>query len=359
MTKKLERKKKKESMSRKKFAKALKTVFSATDKTSDVMQGTDSFIFSKGFIRAYNNQMAFSFPLETGLEVTVKAAETLRVTEKMSGNDIIFAQAEDCLEISDGRTRLRMTLIAEDEDIRQTLDGMGLEEIEWTKLPEDFLDAVNLCSYSVSEDDAMAMIAGIQVADGIVISSDNLRISRYKLKDGFEGSFTIPRDAVSVVLRLGNVEDWGRSPTGWVCFRTQDGVIFSTNELYEDFPLERLNEIMDGFEDMTADNEFPEGIEHSLDVVSVFSEVHDELSLPMVSIYKKGKKMVVESEREYGGVTDSFDFKGKFPDGRLFIAPDFLKTMLDVTRKFAVTNEGETVVFSTSEFIQAVTVISD
>ena len=72
---------KKVSFSRQEFVSALKVILAATDKVADVLCGTDSFIFSPNYVRTYNNQMAFSFPIAVGLNCTVKAVEMLKVLE--------------------------------------------------------------------------------------------------------------------------------------------------------------------------------------------------------------------------------------------------------------------------------------
>lgn len=348
------------AFSRAKLVLALKTVSAATDKVSDVLQGSDSFVFGSGYVRTFNNQMAFSLPVPgLDIECTVRADETLKVLERMVGNDVFLSRTEDSLEVSDGRTRLRMRFLGEDGDIRSVMKGMALEEISWEPLPEDFLRGLKLCSYSMWDDSSsMAMISGVQVADGFLWSSDNLRIGRYRMKEKFEGKFTVPREAVHVLTRLGEVKEWGRSATGWVCFRTPDGVVFSTAELYEDFPLDHLKEILEGKDSAETNAEFPETLAKSLGVVSVMPTEFEDVDLPVVAMWRDGGKLHLKGEKDFGSVEDEVDFSGEFPSGRIFVSPDLLKDVLGVTRRFRYDAEGNCIVFRTDDFLHVMTVLS-
>jgi len=345
-------------MKREEFLDALRTVVNATTDKDDVLTGTDSFVFDGKFVRTYNNQMAFSYPLDTGLSCSVKARETLKIVEKMQGDALSLKQEKETLIIEDDRTVLKMRLEEGTDDILGALSGLELDALKWKTLPKDFFEGLSLCSFAMSADPVMAYINGVAVTGGAVWASDNYRISRYMFEKVFKGEFSLPKEAVFVLLKLAEKPKEYAAGNGWVNFRTPTGVVFSSNELYEPFPIERVGEILSESESEEGKAyKFPERMDRSLAMVKPFSEEDDRLAVPNVVIRRRAGRLEVHSEREFGEVSDFVEFEGEMfgEDISLRVSPDHLRSMLAVNREFRIVGE-EMVLFLSPQFVHLMTV---
>ena len=348
-------------MKRSQVLNALKLVIGAVDDKQGVVQGSDSFVFSDDFVNTYNNKCSFSYPLETGISCTVKARETLAIIEKMKGDNITFELKKDYLQVSDGSTKLKMKLIKDDEDIRTIISDLNLDDLEWKKLPKDFADGVDLCAWTVCRDKRLENIQSMLFTSNEIWSSDNYRISRFELDDAIPDEFTLPSESVFILQKLSSPPEEYATEGNWVHFKSSNGIVFSSNLAYEKFPVEEFSETVESYSDEECEMyEFPEGIEKAIDVASILAFEDKEVEVPSISISRKGKKLIVEGKKACGSVSDEITFSGKMFDEGLVITvpPGFLKTILGVTREFAIFDK-KIIQFKTDNFVQLVTSFGD
>lgn len=332
--------------------KALETVINAVDKKeSPLLVGTDSFIFGDGYVYTTNMGMAFSHPIDTDIECTVKAHETLKVLKKFKGEDLQFSLKKGALEATDGKSKLKMKLIDEDAQIRETISSLGLDNLDWNPFPEDFLEGIRLCSFAMTRDgNRQPKIFGIAVEDRYVWATDESRISRFEMS-GEMPRIQIPFKAVLTIVKLTHPPTEYALDNGRIYLKSDSGVIFITAELDTDFPVDGLSEIIGSYDTEEDKYVFPEGLERSIELAEVMSAEDKELALPCITISRKGKHLIVKGEKECGSVEDKIEFSGDmFKDGlSITIPPEFLKIVLGTTRDFYVSEDG-VVIFRTNNF---------
>lgn len=341
-------------MDRKEALRAMQTVINATDKTETVLIGTDSFIFLKDKICSFNDEMSFSFPMDTGIDCTIKAADTMRVIEKMKGNNITFSQKGDIIRITDGETSLKMKALEGDDEIRTRLSKIDFKESEWKSLPDDFIEGVKMGFFAAANDVTMPEISGVMIENKYVWASDNIRISRYELDRSVKDKFAIPVSSVKILLRLEEPPIGFTKMGNWLHFRTKSGIIFSCAGLERQFPLQKIKELCRSFGgvlegDPPLENrieevwyEWPSELLNTIDAIAVMANIHEELAVPNITIRRSGNNLIIKGEKHYGSAQTKVPFKGEmFEDGTVVrISPEFLKSIMAITRKFSMPDEA-------------------
>ena len=350
-------------MKRKDILNAMKLIINATDRSESVLIGTDSFIFTNHRISTFNDEMSFSYPLETKLNCSIKAADTMKVIEKMKGEDIVFKQKDNAVTINDGSTKLKMRTLDGDEEIRSRLESMNLESAEWQDLPEDFMTGIRLCYYSAAQDTSIPELSSVMFDDDCFWASDNVRVSRYSLSKPIYAQFALPLSSIKMLMRLSEKLIRFTHASEWAHFETESGVIFSTAPLdkqYRQFPLDRIkNKLYKDFGPKTEekDNKFkklyewPESLSDSIDAVGVMATAHEDLVVPNIKILRKGDYLILKGKKNYGKAKSRVKIEGEmFDEGIVVrIAPDFLKNIMSLTRSFSI-YEGGVIKFETDKF---------
>ena len=341
----------------------MKLIINATNRLESVLVGTDSFIFTNNRISTFNDEMSFSYPIVTGLNCSIKAADTMKVIDKMKGEEISFKQKDNVVTINDGNTKLKMRTLDGDEEIRSRLESMELESAEWQDLPSDFMEGIRLCYYSAAQDTSIPELSSIMFDDDCLWASDNVRVSRYALSNPISAQLALPLSSIKMLMRLSEKPIKFTSASEWAHFETESGVIFSTAPLdkqYRQFPLDRIkNKLYNDFGPNTEEKEdkfkklyeWPSSLSENIDAVGVMATAHEDLVVPNIKILRKGDYLILKGKKNYGKAKSRIKIEGEmFDEGIVIrIAPDFLKNITSLTRNFSIYEEG-VIKFETEKF---------
>jgi len=328
-------------MNRNDLLRALKAVIPGVSKGEALLIGADSFIFRRGLIQSYNDVLSVTFPLDVGIEATVKAAELVKVLEKMSGADIKLEVNDKSLEISDGVTTLSMRLI--EAGTMALLESLALEDLEWLPLPKDFVKALTLCLPSVSRNVVHGALTGIRIENDCLLSTDNFRATWVELEtpmspSGFPFSgITLPGDAAIDLLKLQNLEQFSFTDA-WAHFLSSEGAVFSSRLIASDFPAEPLKQMFP--EPGHGSYQLPDGLEKTLERVRVLAYTQDDGSDYVTMSEDKGN-LKIKGERQFGSIKEKIKLKaGEWPDGVIInIQPGHLLDIMSKTRDFQMVDK--------------------
>lgn len=330
---------------------ALKTVNPGIDGKAVFLEGSDAFIFDNEWIRTYNDYLSVSYPFISRVKCAIKAQEFYEVLLRMSGDNISLVLS-DKLVISDSVTTLSMALV--EEKVTGFINILGLDTSEEHILPEDFLDAVDKCLFVASVDESYGALCGIYVNGCDVLSSDNFRVSWYKMSDKIL-PMLIPSKACGELIKIkevmGKLSKYSVS-NSWVHFKSADGVVFSSRLLAMDYPYDAIKKYFIG--DKGVEYTFPEGIEETLDRVGIMSTVENNF-VEYIMLESDGETLVCESSRSSGTVVDKIK-AGNLPNMKLRLSPKFLKLILSTTHSFYLLG-GKLLLFETDKFSHLISTV--
>jgi hypothetical protein len=241
---------------------------------------------------------------------------------------VVFGLTEEEFDLSleDGQVivdsgQTRSGIMTFDGPLFEIIDEMLGAKEKWSGLPDDFNQAVFLCMFSVAKDVSRGVMAHLSISGDRVVSSDDLRISEYKIKSSLKKSFLLPLSSVIELAKL--------SMTGfvlkdnWVHFNNKEGMVFSSCVLlddfmqYEDFLKVEGNHL-----------QLPEGLKALVVGVTVFAEGEFDLD-KKVSVVVDKNKIICKGEKESGWIEKRMDFPYKGKKLEFLVNPLFFSQVLD------------------------------
>lgn len=321
--------------------------------SKDIVEHTTSFIFTNQGVLTYNDRVSVRAPLNMGFEGAVPADPILAFLKRVKGTEVKVNPKESELRLSCGRSRVGIPLYPE---VPEHLSRLSIPKKGWTTLPPNFMEAIKFCSFSASRDMTQGSITNIHIFQNIMESTDRRRATRMSLDGDMGGNaILLPVDAASH-LPGKDLVTWNVSK-GWMHFGTAkkkgtENVVISCRTDTGEFPHKQLTNSFDGSGGKKV--QFPGRLAGVLERAGVFA-IADFDSDRKVSILCDDKKMTVRAEGVYGWFEETL--KTDMPDMEFTIHPDFLKDILQHTRKARMLKG--TILFKGKEFLHIATFRQD
>jgi len=228
------------------------------------IEQTTSFAFLDGRVVTYNDEVSISHPV-AGLESirgAVKAQALFEFLGRIKKDEIELEKEENQIIIKAGRAKAGLVF---DQTMRLPLDEIE-KASKWTQLPEDFTTAVQMCLSCCSKDMSRPVLTCLHASKNVVEASDGYQIIRYTLKSKVsDKGFLIPATSANLLTRY-PIKEVDLSER-WIHFRTDDGTVFSSRILADNFP------DVSGF--LNADGEeftFPDSMQEVVHRAVVFAK---------------------------------------------------------------------------------------
>jgi hypothetical protein len=341
---------------------ALKAVMVGVEKSNNTF-GMDSLIFDNQWIRSFKDSISVSYPLDSNISIAVRGEELFKVLSKMDGEEIdLILQSEGKeppkLMLSNKSTHLKMNSLQPEQhkQILERVQSLQTDNLEWYFLPKSFMEGLGLCIFSAGTDSALDVLAGVHFSGGVIVATDNYRISTYQMDEEVTNPFTIPTEAAQGFIKT-NAEFTAISISpAWVHLTNKEGAIFSARLLSGEYPLAKITGVFDmmKFEDSETSFILPDGIDKALDRAEILagSGLAELSKLTQVSIYNSGGNLVIQATRDVGEIIDTIPWeKSPMPEGTILrMSPDFLKKVKGITKEFKLSPTKKSILFTGEKF---------
>ena len=137
-------------MKRKELLSVLEKVKSGI-ATKDIVESMTYFMFSGKEVITYNDKISIQHPLKTDFKLFVKANDLYKIVSRLTDDDIILSEKKGKLNIK-GRTINANLSTIFDKEVLTRVDNVrkSLKKAKWKKLPENFCQCINMCSFTTS-----------------------------------------------------------------------------------------------------------------------------------------------------------------------------------------------------------------
>ena len=324
-------------MKRSELSAALKCIMLGVDKGGKAgLLGGDAVVFSSTMAQSYNGAVAISYPVAVGIDGAVKAAELAKILDKMAGEDVEIAGADNGIMLKCGATKLLMHVV--DSGLGELLQELQLEALDWVTLPEGFMQALDLAVLTAARNAALGPLNGVFFGDGVMASSDNMRavvVAAPVYQDG--PSFILPVGAADVLRAIGGLNSVALSGA-WAHFLTDNGTVISARLLGGEFPLGRVREVIARAQAAPSRFVLPAALRGVLERVGVLA-YSDDADRSYIVLKSEGGTLLVTGEQAAGAVEEALPVTPEeFPDGVEFgVCPSFLLDVLDSATVFSYT----------------------
>lgn len=302
-------------LNRKELLEAL-TLTSVGLAKQEIIEQSASFIFTKGRVFTYNDEVAVSHPVEVDFEGAIPSKEFLALIKKLKTEEVELEISDGELLLKGSRAKAGIRLEAE---IKLPIDEIGSPD-GWVELPDNFCEAAKFCLFSASTDTSNQVLTCIHLTDSYVESTDNYRATRYFLteSDAFEESMLVPTFAIKEIIKFNPTEY--TTTEGWIHFKNNKDVMFSCRMFDETFP-----EIGGHLEVEGEEIIFPSTLNEILDRASVMSDGE------RVTVIAAKNKLTIKTQGDSGWFEEvaRIDYDGE--EIEFEIQPEYLAQIMKHT----------------------------
>lgn len=226
-----------------------------------LVEGSDLFHFDKEGIFAFNGEAFIGVYFESDLFGAVEGNTFYKLIDKYGTNEIIVQQENENLIVKKGKSKSTFEF---NTDIECPIN---LDIGDWKKLPDDFIDALNICIYATGNDYTDMRTVCMHVKDNIVESTDTYRIMSYTMRKKIKDELFIPNEVLTYFNKSKPI--YYSITENWIYYMDVDDTIIahrriSFEESYPDLQ-EKINQL-DDFHKI----ELPQTLYDSLEKASLF-----------------------------------------------------------------------------------------
>jgi len=324
----------------------------------DLVEGSNHFIFEEDRVFSFNDKIAISSPSPIALNCSVPSQEFYSLVNQITDKEIDFVIKEKSLNICGSTIKAGFSILTESESLGliRSIDFRALDP--WFHLPEDFLKGLSLCIFSCSKDATLGWMTCIWVSGNQMLSTDDVRITSFNMVEKIENSFFLPLSAAQCLIKFSPIEYCLKD--GWVHFRDEKKVIFSSRILDSNNPEENIEEFftVEGTEIfLTRNEEFKNAVKRVGILEDKFMEYDRKIDVKI-----EGKTVTIEGQREGVGwikeeiILDTYDENLCFS---FKINPSFLWEILTVVPSLIITINKTTCLFKSGNFRHVMSLPSD
>ena len=218
-------------VNRKDLVSILAQVSPGVGAKETILQET-CFVFSEGYVYAYNHEICMSAPLPDGMadlaDFAVQAKEFQAIVNKIKDESFTIEMENNGLCIKTKRAKAEIKIEAE---IKMPISEIHFPE-KWIPLPDGFSNALKRVIPAVSTNAADKLATCVLLHDNVVEASDVDKAARYtfaetifpKQTDKIWEAIFLPRLPAGTVVVQFNPTAYA-STEGWVHFKKADATL--------------------------------------------------------------------------------------------------------------------------------------
>ena len=202
----------------------------------EIMEQSVHFILDQDRIWTYNDQLAISHEIRTGITGAVRAVEFHALIQKIEGELIWFEQQQGQILIE---TESAQATINIEPDIKaKSITVPGINSKQWAELPKNFSTAVRACLFSVCKALDRPALNCLYVSESQVISSDRHRCTWHALDAPVNSPFLLPFVAAKEIHQYNPYKVYPDKK--WIHFVNRERTFFSCRTIDEPYPVEQV-----------------------------------------------------------------------------------------------------------------------
>lgn len=331
-------------MKKTEILKALKIVTPGLD-IRGVIEQSASFVFTDGHVTTYNDEISISTPLDLPIEGAVVAKEFTAVLSKWKSDTVDISIKGNELILKTKKVKAGIPI---ETEITLPTDFLS-KKMKFKKLPKELLRGLSVCLFSTAAENVSAIMNCVYIHGDSVLSSDDYRITLFKMDDEIPSKkpILLPAKVVRQLIKY-NVVKYA-TDGDWLHFKEKGtDTIFSCRALSGEYP------DLEGFLDVEGDKlVLPQELDESLERSRIFSQTDDS---DLVTICMSGGKLKIKARNDHGWIEESMKIKSK-ADAEFQVSPGILRDIMKITLEGVIGEQA--ILFETEEFSHVICRISE
>jgi DNA polymerase III sliding clamp (beta) subunit (PCNA family) len=319
----------------------------------EIIEESANYVFANKQLVTYNDRICVMHPLKCGFQCSIQSDTFYKLISKFTDEVVDINLEGDWLKVKSKSSDAELAAIP-DTKVLRFVKELKVDKIKkWKPLPKKMTEAFKWCLFSASSNASIPYLTGILITNDYIMSTDELRISHYKLKSKMDRPVIIPADSVKDLIRFEPVRY--ALTDAWIFFRNENEVTFCSRLVSDDYP---ADDYLGEFDFKGKRVILPGALKEALDVTQVLAEGDIEEEKRVDISIKKGVMKIKAEKQEVGWVEKRLRIKYKKEGGITFtINPIFLSEILAKTD--AVLIGEDRVLFQVGEFKHLVSLFTE
>jgi len=314
--------------------------------SKEIIEHSNSFCFDSDKIVTYNDEVSVEAPFESGITGAIRGAEFYKTVDKFPADSIRLQQKDNQLIISSKKAKASFNI-----------EEFNLPEIsspkKWKNLPEDFKEAVNLCSLSASKSMAKPALTCLYFNGTEVRSCDNYRVSIYSSSSEFPLAMLLPA-AAALNLCSHDVVKYNVSDQ-WIHFKTKEDIVFHCRSIQDEFPHE--DEINPFFKFKATRNvDLPISLPDMIERAEIMDDSEFDID-KAIQLTLTGNALICKGQGNIGWFEEKEQLDYSGPDVTIQIHPRLLTEILHISNKIRIGQDK--VIFKSSKFKHVISLVEE
>lgn len=279
----------------------LKRCLPGVENGNSMFAGADCFIFRDDTLLTYNNYMAVSVPLKTGLSCAVPATPFFKTVSAFKAGEITLEFAENKLKLTCGRAKAEFAVI--EEHIYERFLKIMPSLPDWKDLPANFNGIVKS---GILKSMPSNTLEGVFFQDNNMLSTNQVIIVNVDLGMKMERIW-LNNSTAKEISKLPILEKYCTN-SSWVHFKAGDITFSCLKLLDENYPDAILLKNFDTFieKEGAVNGTFPAELGDVLKRAAIFAEERAD-GAHEVKCAIEGTTMTVSSARTIGTFSETVE----------------------------------------------------
>jgi hypothetical protein len=325
--------------------KVLEKVLSVKRKEEIDDEYSGYLIFNGDYICASTRRYIIAFPFKCEDKFCIHATEFFQWLKKSKAKKVELDYRDNTLYAKTG-TKIEIPAIESEKafDLINLLDLPGSKSKQWKELPSDFAEGLRRTEFTVGQNVAEVALRCFLVNKKDVVTSDDYRVSIFKMSEKIKGRFAITPEAGRELINIPDISHFCFfGEDSHICFRSKHGVVMACGRMDDEY-----YDYAENFDFEGKLLRLPKEVVGLVDKAQIFAKGEEDTDKKIeIKIVKN--KLYCKAMSERGKLIGSVDIKYKRKKAlRFLINPIFFKEILKTT--FTMKYGGDRVVFSSSNF---------
>lgn len=289
----------------------------------EIIEQSSCVVFQDKKILTFNDEIACSRKSCLSIEGAVVADPFISVLSKLKEDNIdVEVQGEELI-LKSGKKRAGIRM---ETEILLPVESLEKPK-KWSKLPDDFGDAVHLVTRCAGKDASEFVMTCVHLHPKWIEACDNYQAGRYSIAIGIEKSFLIRSESLSMVESL-NVIKFSQTKN-WVHFKNPDGLVLSFRKYIDKYP--KISKVVKIEGNPLT---LPKGIKDSVERAQIFSAENAEDK--KIHLQLKGKVLRLKADGASGWYEEPLKINYKGGKMSCRIDPNLLVSLAERNSKCTV-----------------------
>ncbi len=298
-----------------------------------------NFIFTGKNLVTYNEGICIKHPFETDFECSITANEFHVTLQKLKSDKIDLELLDKELIVKSKRSKMRLAITEDEETLNIIKQILPDKKLRFKNLTDDFKEALKSCMFSVDNDET-DVLNNLSIDKNQVISSDDVRVTLFEMKEGLKDSFLLPVKSVFELIKF-DVNKYCLKED-WIYFKTDDDVLFCSRVISKEYP-----DMLGFFEFDSTRMRLPDELNDIIDRSIILAEGDKDIDKKITVEIGNGKIKCI-GEKDIGRIESEMDLIGK-KKAEFVINPIFFNKILTIGCDIAYIGENR-LMFKTDNF---------